>query len=302
MSKLPSKRIESPLAKYNSIGQLTCLVCNQVVKSENFWNAHLNSKTHLENKNKLKSQLTKSNAPPASSLSAVDNVQKNVFKRPASAVQNEVKSANSAQNFVNSKLEPDIESNTVVKKQKLDNLVDKKSNISQSKSEPSPVKMDTTENKESTPALTANVLTEQNEASNIPLNPLLEAAPSTALPEGFFDDPDMDDKVRGVSRADNLEAEYEEFKKIMQSEEHKSDKIVEQDDLLRDVDRDLEEVDELINRWSKIEDLHNKREALLANNKKKLDENKMRENAEDSDSSDVDLNEILNLEIRKKQF
>lgn len=53
-----SKKIESPFAKYNSTGQLTCIICNQVVKSELVWNAHVNSRSHLENKNKLKSKLT----------------------------------------------------------------------------------------------------------------------------------------------------------------------------------------------------------------------------------------------------
>ena len=302
MSKLTSKRIESPLAKYNPIGQLTCLVCNQVVKSENLWNAHLNSKTHLDNKNKLKTQLTKSSTtssiPSSLSNNSVDNIQKNVFKRPASATQHEEKSVHSSLKTVNSKLEADIDLKSSVKKQKLDDLVDKKSNDLHLKLEPPSIKMDISENSQREP--TSDDLNEKSEASKV--NPLLEAAPSTTLPEGFFDDPDMDDKVRGVSRADNLEAEYEEFKKIMQTEEHKSDKIVEQDDLLRDVDRDLEEVDELINRWSKIEDLHNRREAILKANKRKMEEKQINKEAEESDSSDVDLNEILNLEIRKKQF
>jgi zinc finger protein 830 len=302
MSKLTSKRIESPLAKYNSIGQLTCLVCNQVVKSENLWNTHLNSKTHLDNKNKLKTQLTKSSTtsskPSSVSNNNVDNIQKNVFKRPASATQHEEKSVQSSLKTVNSKLDADIDLKSSVKKQKLDDLVEKKSNDLHLKLEPPSIKMDISENNQS--EATSSDSKEQSETSKI--NPLLEAAPSTALPEGFFDDPDMDDKVRGVSRADNLEAEYEEFKKIMQTEEHKSDKIVEQDDLLRDVDRDLEEVDELINRWSKIEDLHNRREALLKTNKRKMEEKQIKKEAEESDSSDVDLNEILNLEIRKKQF
>ena len=59
--RLEGKRIESPLAKYNSIGQLTCIVCNQVIKSELLWNAHINTKAHLENKAKLKSKLIGAN-------------------------------------------------------------------------------------------------------------------------------------------------------------------------------------------------------------------------------------------------
>ena len=60
------KRIESPLAKYNSIGQLTCIVCNQIVKSEVMWNAHLSSKVHLDNKNMLKMKLIGEQAKPIS--------------------------------------------------------------------------------------------------------------------------------------------------------------------------------------------------------------------------------------------
>lgn len=66
--KSGQKRIDSPMAKYNSIGQLTCIVCNQVVKSELVWNAHLSSKTHADNKNKLKMKLVGEMAKPLSSV------------------------------------------------------------------------------------------------------------------------------------------------------------------------------------------------------------------------------------------
>ena len=49
------KRIESPLAKYNALGQLLCVICNQVIKSELFWSSHLNSKAHLQQIEALKS-------------------------------------------------------------------------------------------------------------------------------------------------------------------------------------------------------------------------------------------------------
>lgn len=65
---MSQKRIESPLAKYNSIGQLSCIICNQAVKSEVLWNAHLNSKTHLSNKNQMKMQLVGQMAKPLSNV------------------------------------------------------------------------------------------------------------------------------------------------------------------------------------------------------------------------------------------
>ena len=289
MSKLTSKRIESPFAKYNSIGQLTCVICNIVVKSENLWNAHLNSKIHLDSKNKLKSQLTKSTSKEKN---ADDTVQKNVFKRPASSIsQEEEKKIELKKPPINEIVRDSSESDLNAKKQKLDNLViSKKKHVEVIPA--SPDKMDTSETAEQV---------NQSEKAELKVNPLLETAASTALPEGFFDDPDMDDKVRGVSRTENLEAEYEEFKKIIQTEEYKSDQIVEKDDILRDVDRDLEEVDELIGRWSKIEDLHNKREAILAANKNKKQENKAKKEESESDESDVDLESVLNIELRNKK-
>lgn len=41
-------KINSPLAKYNEAGQLTCVLCSSVVRSETVWNIHINSKQHKE--------------------------------------------------------------------------------------------------------------------------------------------------------------------------------------------------------------------------------------------------------------
>lgn len=43
------KKIESPLAKYNEAGQLTCILCNSVVRSEAVWTVHINAKQHKQN-------------------------------------------------------------------------------------------------------------------------------------------------------------------------------------------------------------------------------------------------------------
>lgn len=41
--------IDNPLAKYNSSGQLTCILCTSIVRSENVWQVHINSKQHRQN-------------------------------------------------------------------------------------------------------------------------------------------------------------------------------------------------------------------------------------------------------------
>jgi zinc finger protein 830 len=42
------KKVEHPLARYNNVGQLTCIICNVTVKSEILWSSHLQSKKHKE--------------------------------------------------------------------------------------------------------------------------------------------------------------------------------------------------------------------------------------------------------------
>ena len=41
-------------AKYNSAGQLTCILCASVVKNELVWPAHVNGKVHKDNVANLK--------------------------------------------------------------------------------------------------------------------------------------------------------------------------------------------------------------------------------------------------------
>ncbi|CAH1407292.1 unnamed protein product [Nezara viridula] len=58
-----TKKIESPLAKYSDSGELTCIACNSVVKTEAIWGVHINSKKHKEN---IKKPLVQVSAPPIS--------------------------------------------------------------------------------------------------------------------------------------------------------------------------------------------------------------------------------------------
>lgn len=283
------KKIESPFAKYNSIGQLTCIICNQIIKSELMWSAHLNSKTHIENKNNLKSKLIKE---PSSSKSNIVNKQKevkepseapnhtNTFKRPFPVPTSSIL-----------KEDDDGEELNIGKKQKLENLINKIDTVDLNLSNEV-----TTEIQTETTITKSSIPDEEEEASIVDL-----AAPS-ALPEGFFDDPELDAKARGVSRAEKLDAEYEEFRKIIQTEEVKSDVLIEKDDVLRDVDRDLDEVEELITRWTKIENMHQKREELLAASKLRKENLKAKDQSseDESDDSDIDLDNVLNLALRSK--
>jgi len=54
LMKETKSKINSPLAKYNSAGQLTCILCSTVVKNELVWPAHVGGKLHKDNVVNLK--------------------------------------------------------------------------------------------------------------------------------------------------------------------------------------------------------------------------------------------------------
>ncbi|MCO5571659.1 hypothetical protein L7F22_025406 [Adiantum nelumboides] len=58
------KRIESPLVRYDDLGQPVCRVCNVAVKSESLWPAHLASRLHKEAADRLKTQAKEATVAP----------------------------------------------------------------------------------------------------------------------------------------------------------------------------------------------------------------------------------------------
>merc|ERR1712150_156856 len=44
------------MGKYNTLDQLVCILCNNVIKNDFMWNAHLQSKQHKERTLALKTQ------------------------------------------------------------------------------------------------------------------------------------------------------------------------------------------------------------------------------------------------------
>ncbi|KFM82093.1 Zinc finger protein 830, partial [Stegodyphus mimosarum] len=51
---LKIQKVDSPFAKYNNLGQLSCTICNIQIKSNSLWVAHVAGKIHKENAVKKK--------------------------------------------------------------------------------------------------------------------------------------------------------------------------------------------------------------------------------------------------------
>ena len=76
-------------------------------------------------------------------------------------------------------------------------------------------------------------------------------ASAAALPEGFFDDPVMDAKARGVAYVDKEEEEWEAFQKEIEAEASVAQNILVEDRTEATVDRQIEEIDEQIEAWQR---------------------------------------------------
>ncbi|NXN06661.1 ZN830 protein, partial [Indicator maculatus] len=84
-----------------------------------------------------------------------------------------------------------------------------------------------------------------------------------ALPEGFFDDPEVDAKVRKVDAPkDQMDKEWDEFQKAMRQVNTISEAIVAEDDEEGRLDRQIEEIDEQIECYRRVELLRNRQDLM----------------------------------------
>lgn len=208
---------------YDNSGKLHCIICRTVIRTENIWKVHMNTKAHkinLESARKLKdgasNVLPKSEKPNSLQKEIVPN---SVYQTP--------------QEVINAKIvEPIITSAT-------------------------------------------------------------QQLTSEFLPEGFFDDPVKDAKIRNTEYKDPQDEEWERFKREIKEESNFSNAIIagEQDEAT--VERQLKEIDEQIEKWSKVVFLEKQKE--LADKYKSEHKNLDKvfqddQSSEESDSFDEYLN------------
>jgi len=125
------------------------------------------------------------------------------------------------------------------------------------------------------------------------------------LPAGFFDDPVLDAKARGVEYKDADEAEWEAFQKEIAVEVAASADLAATDQLEETVDRQLEEIDDQMRAWSRVrnieirkDDVDNKlrdKKAEVQNESKTVVKT---ENSDDEINED-DLEEFLDWRQKK---
>jgi len=71
-----AKKINHPLAKYNNLDQLSCVICAKVIKDDSLWNPHLQSKKHKDNVLLIKNKKSNVISTPKSSPKSIANGSK----------------------------------------------------------------------------------------------------------------------------------------------------------------------------------------------------------------------------------
>lgn len=152
-----------------------------------------------------------------------------------------------------------------------------------------------TDNSVATKRLTTNCkLGEKN-----PAEKSRESESDSKLPEGFFDDKYQDAKVRHVPYRDKLTEEIDLFQKELVALEKESEVISERESEAMVTRRELDEIDEQLEKWKKIEGLQVEKESIEAKLKSNSKQDvKVKQEPDLSDSDDVDDGELYDFRTK----
>ncbi|CAG5132647.1 unnamed protein product [Candidula unifasciata] len=308
-----SKKVNHPLAKYNSLNQLVCVLCNNIIKNDLLWTSHLQSRQHKEKAVAIKTQGPDkpdhlSNTPLK--RKAVDDTVKVDRKRPKS--EKNTQDPMRKKNYKDPASTDSKDSRSQVKERARAAFLAGYSSSSSSEesddddgddeeeSETSTLKSDAGASltKSSKTSLPGDFFDSPNNVSSsdeVNPEPSHNKKMSEVLPEGFFDDPKQDAKVREVVYKNKEEEEWELFQKAIKEEAHVSEVIMEEEDEQLNIDRNIDEIDDQIHRWQEVENLHVQKETILKNSKAG---GQRKENSEE-DVDEDELEEILDWRAKK---
>ncbi|XP_037348785.1 zinc finger protein 830 [Talpa occidentalis] len=330
------KRIESPFAKYNRLGQLSCALCNTPVKNELLWQTHVLGKQHRERVAELKGAKEAAQGRSASAVlqyvkrKAPDTDSQDAKRAKASPVpQVQPSTSGLSTNF--DKAGKESTRATLSKSSALGLLPDYDEEEEEEeeeggegkKGEASKLPLDPLgkEHSISSREATNNKLPSDFLDTNPPKAPLIPHSGSIekaeihekiverkentaeALPEGFFDDPEIDAKVRKVDAPkDQMDKEWDEFQKAMRQVNTISEAIVAEEDEEGRLDRQIGEIDEQIECYRRVEKLRNRQDEIKNKLKEVLTIKELQKKEEENVDSDDEgeLQDLLSQDWRVK--
>ncbi|KAJ2958882.1 hypothetical protein NQZ79_g5583 [Umbelopsis isabellina] len=246
-----TKQIQHPLAKYDTQGRLTCILCTIPIKNEAVWPSHLSSATHKQTVAKLK-QLKE--APQSRPKDNASTGQRRKVSERESATTLVGYGGDSDEE---DEEEDDEQTGQQAKRQRLEK------DASNSEDD-----MDTDEQPQSN--LPPGFFDQAPETSSEPVQDTqasenVDQGEENKLPAGFFDDPEADAKARNApapaeQQEADLDHEYELFKEAVAEDEQAAtvNEVIDEEELWRDRDEDLErQQEELVARVGDLKRIRN---------------------------------------------
>lgn len=241
-----TQKIDSPLAKFNELGQLLCVLCKSVVRSEDVWKVHINAKQHKQNVELAKQLKEKTNnftsatafkRPASPTLSNIPSkIPKGILKNTASTGLSTSGNESSSTDKIENGLPANFFDNN--ESSKTANFFEATLRKTTIRSELVSIKRNN-----STSKLSENV------ENSTPME--VDTHSDEHLPEGFFDDPIKDAKARNLDYKDPVEEEWERFQHEIKEAANFSNAIIAEDQEEATVVRQIDEIDEQIRNWSR---------------------------------------------------
>ncbi|CAB3976896.1 zinc finger 830 [Paramuricea clavata] len=313
------KKIDSPLARYNNAGQLFCVLCNTIIKSDLLWDAHIRGVKHKENLISLKSGERKSQTDTVKPRSAQQDAFGNNSRSKGNTITSSSSQSNKRRTEDNNTSDSSSET-PVVKKPKVssDNasssipadFFDADETHESNSVEDQKMAVDN-DGVETTPSAGPSEISglpadffdssqkESEETENKTSSNEKESDKTEAIPEGFFDDPKLDAKARKVEYKDPGDEEWEKFKKALSTEDQVSEAIIHEEEEESRVDRALDEISEQRLYYIRADALRHKQNAFRKSREEKRNEKLSVRMNEDSDSDSDDVEDMFNWRAKK---
>uniref|UniRef100_A0A8B9PBW9 Zinc finger protein 830 n=1 Tax=Apteryx owenii TaxID=8824 RepID=A0A8B9PBW9_APTOW len=281
------KRIDSPFAKYPPLGHLSCALCNAPVKSELLWQTHALGKQHRE--------VSGGRGPGGAEMAAggpaggvtglcgrVQALGYRVTLFQLSSLGLLKKCQNGAKERLSKSPGPSLLSGNYDDDDEEEEQEDhsNKSSVMHKTEIPPPTQEVIANSLPTVVHRSLSFLTDffDSKTTAAPIvshsgsiqkpeiqEKVVERKENTAeaLPEGFFDDPEVDAKVRKVDAPkDQMDKEWDEFQKAMRQVNTISEAIVAEEDEEGRLDRQIGEIDEQIECYRRVELLRNRQDLM----------------------------------------
>ncbi|XP_062987211.1 zinc finger protein 830 [Elgaria multicarinata webbii] len=290
------KKVDSPFARYNSLGNLSCSLCNVSVKSELLWQTHALGKQHKEKLEQLKGlkqsvpgsipntssslkrkttntelpELKKVKDSSDHSQTVASGLPADFFGKTEQAQAERPSSKSSSGDSLGEEEEEEKAEETAKE------IKDNNSQLPLPSSVLGTAATVPTQKEETAATLPSGYLENQGLATPLVSHSgsiqkaeiqekVVERRENTAeaLPEGFFDDPEVDAKVRKVDAPkDQMDKEWDEFQKAMRQVNTISEAIVAEEDEEGRLDRQIGEIDEQIECFRRVEHLRDRQDTM----------------------------------------